>query len=43
MINQITRMDSMEMVWRWYGDSVESDNFYTDFLAKLVWRFMEKT
>ena len=23
MINQITRMDSMEMVWRWYGDGME--------------------
>ena len=37
----------MGIVWRLYGDSVESDTCYGDFMAKLVRRlsefFMEKT
>ena len=44
MVNLITRM---EIVWSLYGDSVDSDTFYVDFMVKLVWRFsgifMEKT
>ena len=31
----------MEMVWRWYGDGLKSDHFYTDFMAKLVWKLSE--
>ena len=38
MLNLITRMDSMETEWRLYGDSVESDTFYGDFMVKLLWR-----
>ena len=33
------------LVWRLYGDSVESDTFFRDFMVKLVWKlsgvFME--
>ena len=47
MVNLITRMVRMGILWRLYGDSVESDTFYEDFMVKLVWRlcwvFMEKT
>ena len=47
MVNVITRLVSMEIVWRCYGDSVESDTFYGDFVVKSVWRlsrvFTEKT
>ena len=42
MVNPITKM----LVWRLYGDGVESDTFYGDFMIKLVWKlsgvFMEK-
>ena len=36
MVNLITRKDSMKMAWRWYGDSLKCDHFYTDFMGKLV-------
>ena len=26
------------LVWRLYGESVKSNTFYGDFVAKLVWR-----
>ena len=32
MVNLITSL------YRWYGDSVESDIFYGDLAVKLVWR-----
>ena len=35
----ITRM--VIILWRSHGDSVESDNFYGDFMMKLVWRLSE--
>ena len=28
----------METTWRQYGDSLESDTFYEDFMAELIWR-----
>ena len=34
MVNLITRM----VIGRLYGDNVESDTFYGDFMVKLVWR-----
>ena len=43
MINLITRVVSMEIVWRPCGEWF----FYGDFMVKLVWRlpgvFMERT
>ena len=45
MVNLITRMISMEIVWRQCGQ--ESDTFYGDFMVKLIWRlsgaFIKKT
>ena len=34
-------MVGMEIVWRLYGDSVETDTFYGDFMVKLLWRLSE--
>ena len=35
------------LIWSMYGDSVESDTLYGDFMVKLIWRlprvFIEKT
>ena len=30
--------DFLENIWQMYGDSVESDTFYGDFMVKSVWR-----
>ena len=35
MVNLITRMNNVEIIW----DSVESDTFYGDFMVKSVWRY----
>ena len=32
MVNLTTRMVNVKIVWRLYGDSVESDTFYRDFI-----------
>ena len=36
-----------KVVWRMYGDSVESDTFHGDFMVKFVWIlsgvFLQKT
>ena len=32
MANLITRMVHMEIVWRLYGESLENDTFYGDFM-----------
>ena len=41
------QMASMVIVWRLYGDSVENDTFYGNFMVKLVEKlsggFMEET
>ena len=38
MVNLITRMVSMEIVWTLYGDCMDSDTFHGTLLVRLKWR-----
>ena len=40
MVNLITRMVSVEVIWRLYGGNVKSDTFYGDVIIKLVGRLL---
>ena len=37
MVNLITKL----VAWRLYGEGVESDTLYRDFMVKSVWRLSE--